>query len=451
MLDIYVISLGCPKNRVDTERLLGGLNLPGTGGVRLVQDIAKAHVALVNTCAFISPAVRESVRTVLEQAAQIVRLPAGCRPLLAVAGCLPGRYGGGELARELPEVDLWLESKAMPAWPRLIMEALGRRDPSRRPADIGVEQTVDMLCPPRFLAEAPSYAWLKICEGCGQSCSFCSIPFIRGHVRSDTLPSLEAEAAYLLEQGAKELILVAQDLTAWGRDLPGSPGLIRLLERLLPLPGLKRLRLMYLYPAGITEELLHFIRQAGPELLPYFDVPMQHAHPDVLRSMGRPFSQDPFRIIERIRAALPEAALRTSLIAGFPGETEEMFETLCSFVRNARFHNLGAFSYYAEEGTAAATLPEQLPERVRDFRRDSLMEIQAEISEEILREFVGKNLEVLVDAPHPEWPGLWTGRTWFQAPEADGVVYLSGEGLSVGDLVRAEITESFTYDLNALT
>ncbi|MCL1890137.1 MAG: MiaB/RimO family radical SAM methylthiotransferase, partial [Desulfovibrionaceae bacterium] len=302
----------------------------------------------------------------------------------------------------------------------------------------------------RLLSTGPSYAWLKICEGCGQSCAFCSIPMIRGAVRSDPEDLLADEAAALLGQGVREIILVAQDLTAWGRDLPGTPGLVRLLERLLELDGLARLRLMYLYPAGISLEFLRFVRAAGPLLLPYFDVPLQHAHPEILRRMGRPFSQSPYKIVERIRGVLPEAALRTSLIAGFPGEGEEEFQSLCAFVREARFHNLGVFSYHAEEGTEAARLPDQLPQRVKDLRRDRLMEMQAEISGEILQGYVGQSLEVLVDSAHPEWPGLWRGRAWFQAPEADGLVYLSGENLEPGQLVRAEVTESFTYDLNAL-
>jgi tRNA-2-methylthio-N6-dimethylallyladenosine synthase/ribosomal protein S12 methylthiotransferase len=361
-----------------------------------------------------------------------------------VAGCLPGRFGRSVLAKDLPEVDLWLETKDLPSWPALILEALaGTPETASLAAALGCG-------PGRILSTGPSYAWLKISEGCGQACSFCTIPLIRGQLRSSGADELEAEARLLLEQGVKEIILVAQDLTAWGRDLDKAPGLVHLLERLLSLPGMARLRLMYLYPAGIDDKLLSFIRSAGPVLLPYFDVPLQHAHPDVLARMGRPFSRNPHKTVERIRAFLPEAALRTSLIAGFPGESEEQFETLCSFVRETRFHNLGVFSYCAEEGTPAAALPGQIPERVKDFRRDSLMEIQGEISEELLRECIGQRLEILVDAPHHEWPGLHVGRAWFQAPEVDGVTYVSGEGAAPGALVSAEITESFTYDLNAL-
>jgi tRNA-2-methylthio-N6-dimethylallyladenosine synthase/ribosomal protein S12 methylthiotransferase len=445
-VNVYPISLGCPKNRVDTERLLGSLRRQGGGlpGVRVLKRLKNAHLVLINTCAFISPAIRESARVILENAGRIAALPAPERPLLAVAGCLPGRFGRSALAKNMPEVDLWLETRDMPSWPALILEALSK---TPRTASLAA----GLSCGPgRILSTGPSYAWLKISEGCGQACSFCAIPLIRGQVRSSGTDELEAEAGLLLEQGVKELVLVAQDLTSWGRDLDNSPGLVRLLERLLPLPGLARLRLMYLYPAGLDDELLSFIRSAGPVLLPYFDVPLQHAHPDILARMGRPFSRNPFRAVERIRSFLPGAALRTSLIAGFPGESEKQFETLCAFVREARFHNLGVFSYYAEEGTPAASLPGQLPERVKDFRRDSLMEIQAEISEELLGECVGQRLELLVDAPHPEWPGLHIGRTWFQAPEVDGVTYVSGRGALPGALVSAEITESFTYDLNAL-
>ncbi len=448
MLNIYSISLGCPKNRVDTERLLGSIST-ATGSsraaVRLVKHLKSAHIAIINTCAFISPAVQESVSTILQVAEGIQKMPAAKRPLLAVAGCLPGRFGQKELGAELPEVDLWLETGSMDEWPGKIIAALQK---SRLADACGARALA--AGSGRTLSTGPSFAWLKISEGCGQACSFCTIPFIRGKVRSLNAEFLAAETARLLDGGVKEIALVAQDLTSWGRDLGAGHDLKRLLERLLPLPGLKRLRLMYLYPAGLTDDLLGFIRDAGAPLLPYFDVPLQHAHPDVLTRMGRPFSHSPFKVVERIRAFLPQAALRTSLIAGFPGETEEQFETLVKFVREARFQNLGVFSYYAEEGTPAAAMPGQLPDEVKDARRDRIMRIQAEISADLLAQYAGQTMDILIDAPHPEWPGLYVGRTWFQAPEVDGVTYISGENIAPGDMVSAEITETFDYDLNAL-
>ncbi len=430
MLSVYSISLGCPKNRVDTERLLGALP-----GIVPVDDPRKAAFVLINTCGFIAPAIQESVRAILTAVRDLGGLPPEKRPLLVVAGCLVGRYGQAALAPDLPEVDLWLDNRELEAWPGLLARALGLP---------GVPE------PGRLLSTGPSYAWLKISDGCDHKCSFCTIPSIRGAFRSTPADALEREARLLLGQGVKELIVVAQDTTAWGKDLGLKHGLKSLLERLLPLDGLARLRVMYLYPAGLSRDLLGFLRDAGPPFVPYFDVPLQHAHPDVLSRMGRPFARNPRQVTERIREFFPEAALRTSLIVGFPGESEEHFEALHQFVLETRFMHLGVFAFQSEEGTGAHEMPDQVPDRVKEWRRDTLMLTQGEISEELLGEYVGRRLDILVDAEHPEWPGLHTGRAWFQAPESDGVTYVSGPGVEPGALVDAEITEAQTYDLVAL-
>ena len=429
MLKIHAISLGCPKNRVDTERALGSL-----GPVRMTDHLGRADLVFINTCGFILPAVEESVRTVLEAIAHRARLRR--RPLLAVAGCLAGRYGATALAKELPEVDVWLDNKTLEDWPVLLARALRR----------------ERAAPGRLLSTGPSYAWLKIGDGCRHACTFCTIPVIRGAQRSSPLDELEQEARALLDQGVRELALVAQDLTDWGRDLEKRKGLADLLARLLRLEGLVWLRLLYLYPAGITPRFLAFMKEASAEhkLLPYFDIPLQHAHPEILAKMGRPFARDPRRIVDAVRAALPDAALRTSLITGFPGETERHFATLRAFVREARCDHLGVFSYRAEEGTPAADMPGQMPEAVKEERRAELMRLQTEISAKKLETLAGKRMRVLVDAAHPEWPGLHTGRVWLQAPEIDGVTYVSGPGVLPGALVEAEIVETREYDLSAL-
>ncbi len=430
MISIYSISLGCPKNRVDTEHALGGI-----GPVRTVDAPEQADLVFVNTCAFIAPAVEESVRTLVSLAHDLAALPR--RPLLAVAGCLVGRYTAAALAEDLPEVDLWLDVDDTASWAGRILSALAPRGiPPQAP-------------PGRLLSTGPSYAWLKISDGCRHACAFCTIPSIRGPLRSTPAGFLAEEARLLLQSGVKELVLVAQDVTAWGRDK--SNNLTYLLEKILPLPGLARLRLMYLYPAGLTDSLLGFLRAAGPPFVPYFDIPLQHAAGPVLARMGRPFARNPRAAIERIRKHFPEAALRTGVIVGFPGETEKDFEELCDFVRETRFHHLGVFAYEAEEGTPAATMPTQVPDRLKQWRRDVLMEIQAEISAEILAGYVGGRETVLVEAAHPEWPGLFTGRTWFQAPEVDGTTYISGPGVEAGALVEADVVESSDYDLTALT
>jgi len=429
MLKIHAISLGCPKNRVDTEHALGSL-----GPVRMVDHLGRADLIFINTCGFILPAVEESVRTVLEAITRRNGLKR--RPVLAVAGCLVGRYGATDLARDLPEVDVWLDNRALEDWPALLARALRR----------------ERAAPGRFLSTGPSYAWLKIGDGCRHACAFCTIPAIRGVQRSHPPVALEREARGLLDQGVRELVLVAQDLTDWGRDLEKRKGLTDLLERLLRLEGLVWLRLLYLYPAGITPHFLDFMKEASAEqkLLPYFDIPLQHAHPEILATMGRPFARDPHRVVDAVRAALPDAALRTSLITGFPGETERHFTALRAFVREARFDHLGVFSYRAEEGTLAADMPGQMPEAVKEERRAELMRLQAEISAEKLEALAGKRMRVLVDAAHAEWPGLHTGRIWLQAPEIDGITYVSGPGVRPGALVEADIVETREYDLSAL-
>lgn len=436
-LRIYPISLGCPKTKVDTERLLGSL-----APVELVEQIDQCDLVFLNTCSFIQPAVQESVQTILEAAADMEDLPNEERPLLAVAGCLPARYGVEELARELPEVNLWLNLDEISNWPQMIKAALNKRDTSR----FSSIQTI----PGRVAPLPPSYAYLKISEGCEHVCAFCTIPSIRGPLQSFKREHLLREAEMLVNQGAKELVLVAQDLTAYGRDLNDKLALQSLLEGLGKITGLARLRLMYLYPSGLNRDFLNFLKNLDAPLLPYFDVPVQHSHPEILANMGRPFAKNSAKTIDLIREIFPEAALRTSLIVGYPGETEKHFKHLLNFVQEMRFNNLGVFAYQQEDGTRAALLSEQIEDSIKEERRDLIMQIQAEISEEILSAQLNGQVDILVDEPQGEWPNLWIGRAWFQAPEVDGITYISGDNLQPGDLVTAEIVETGPYDLQAL-
>ena len=427
MLRIYSQSLGCPKTRVDTERLLGSL-----GPVVTVNLPEQADLVFINTCAFIAPAVQESVQAVVEMIEDIGSLPRGKRPFLAVAGCLPGRYGIADLTAELPEVDLWLHTDDIDTWAAQLSHALGLNAPA----------------PGRLLSTGPSYAWLKIGEGCRHNCSFCAIPSIRGKYASEEADKLVTEASALVADGVKELILVAQDVTAYGTDFGKDPRF--LLEKLLSLDGLRRLRLLYLYPAGLTRDLLRFLKEAGEPFVPYFDMPLQHAHPDVLRRMGRPFSGNPQEAVDRIRDVFPEAALRTTMMVGFPGESDEHFRTLMDFVEKNRFHHMGVFAFQPEEGTEAASMPDQIDDDVKESRKDALMELQSSISEDILSSYAGQRMEVLVDESSDEWPGLYTGRTWFQAPDVDGLTYVSGPGVERGAMVETDILETREYDLIAL-
>ncbi|MCR4666060.1 MAG: 30S ribosomal protein S12 methylthiotransferase RimO [Desulfovibrio sp.] len=425
-LKVYSVSLGCPKNRVDTEHLLGSLGY----GIHSVSKIGLAQLVFVNTCGFIESAVKESVRTILHIAEAVKGFKR--RPLFVVAGCLVGRYGREELAREIPEVDLWLSSEELTAWPEQLLAHLGSKAAPRNG---------------RLLSTGPSYAWLKIGEGCKHNCAFCTIPSIRGPLKATSGTELLEEARILLNEGVSELDVVAQDVTSWD---DGRWTLQTLLEKLSSLPHLLWLRLLYLYPTGLTPELLHFIRDNGNPLLPYFDVPLQHAHNDILKRMGRPFQKNPRTVVDTIKNILPEAAIRTTFIVGFPGETDSHFESLCRLVEEGYFHHVGVFAYEREEGTRAYSFENQVPREIAEERKRILLDLQREQSEKILEGYVGETMAVLVDSHNPEWPGLCNGRVWFQAPEVDGQTYISGPNVSPGAMTQAEIVESTTYDLTAL-
>jgi tRNA-2-methylthio-N6-dimethylallyladenosine synthase/ribosomal protein S12 methylthiotransferase len=438
-IPVHTISLGCPKNLVDTERILGALG----NRFRPVETPEEAEVVLINTCGFIQPAVEESIQTILEVAGDAAeRSP---RPLVAVTGCMLARYGA-EMERELPEVDVWVPLDRQHEAGDYLLRALGREVPT---GERSKAQNADAV-PERVISTGASYAYLKISEGCDRSCSFCLIPDIRGGMRSRSIESLKEEGRSLLERGVRELIVVGQDVTRYGRDLGPGRDLPALLRELASLPGLAWLRLMYLYPSGIDVRLLTSLRELMPPLLPYFDIPLQHAHPDILKAMGRPFATQPDRVVDLVRSHFPEASLRTTLLTGFPGEGEEHFRTLADFVRRKRFQHMGVFAFWAEEGVRAAEFPGQVDEEVKEARRSELMRIQAEISGEQLEACQGEEMTVLVDRPNPEWPTLYEGRVWFQAPEVDGICYVSGESLSPGDMVTARIEETRTYDLVAL-
>lgn len=433
-LPVWAQSLGCPKNRVDTERLLGSLGVE----TRLTPHMGRAALVFINTCAFIEPAARESIRAIIDAVEKLDKLKK--KPLLAVAGCLPGRYGFAELKKEFPRVDLWLAPNNQAEWPTLLAAKLRLNHPGQG----------------RLLSTGPAYAWLKIADGCDHHCSFCAIPSIKGPAVSEPRAKILAEAAELTAKGVKELDIVAQDVLAWGRDRhslnQSTETLADLLAELAALPDLAWLRLFYLYPAAITPEFLETMARIGPPLLPYLDLPFQHSEKNLLRSMGRPFGVEPEKTVALIRSILPQAALRATFIVGYPGETERDFDRLCEFVERTRFHNLGVFTFHAEEGTKAASLPLRAPAEIALERRERLMALQAGISRDILAAYVGSRMDVLVDASRcDEWPGLYAGRVWFQGPEVDGVTYVSGPGVETGALLAAEIVDSQVYDLSAIS
>ena len=434
---VFTVSLGCPKNLVDTEIMLGELV---RAGWEVVAAPEEAALLLVNTCAFIAPATQEAIDTVLELARHKDADPA---KRLVVAGCLVSRYGA-ELAAQLPEVDVFIGVNDFPGL-AAILAGPAAKNAGRLYQD-GPLFTYHSP-QPRFGATLSHLAYLKLAEGCSHRCTFCTIPRIRGPYRSRPLETLVTEARRLAGAGVRELNLVAQDTTAYGQEWGGRPGLVELVRELCQVPGLYWIRLLYAHPARLTPELLETMA-AQPRVLPYLDLPIQHAHDDILRRMGRGYGrrelEGAFRLI---RAILPQAVLRTSVMVGFPGETEAHFEALLELVAEVRFHHLGVFLYCPEEGTPAARFPDPVPRRTARQRARRLKALQARLVKERLRALVGTTEAVLVEGMSPESEYLLTGRLFSQAPDIDGQVYLTaGEG-RVGEIQPVRITRALPYDL----
>jgi|SRR5579871_3446697 len=439
MPKVHLLSLGCPKNLVDSEMMLGALT---RAGYQIAMAPEDAQVLVVNTCAFIEAAKKESIDAILE-AAEIKQRAAGRR--LVVAGCLAQRYG--EEVRELmPEVDVFVGTGNFLDLPDLLRtsEPAGER-PTPYP---GAAHLLPAADTPRITTTSFFSAYLKVSEGCNHKCAFCIIPRIRGPHESRPLASVVEEAARLAGRGVRELNLIAQDLTAYGRDLNPPTSLAELLRALARIDGLRWIRLLYCYPNFVSNELLDAIAEL-PQVVKYIDMPLQHADDAILRAMRRERSGAALeRLLERIRTRIPEVTLRTSFIVGFPGETEAAFARLMDFVRRQRFDRVGVFTYSREENTAAYDLPEQVSARVMRSRRARLMEAQAEISLALNRRMVGREVEVLVENPAAGERSRLRGRTAAQAPDIDGAVLLRG-GAEPGQIVRARVEKALTYDLHA--
>lgn len=432
---VHFRTLGCPKNRLDSEVMLGTL---ASSGYALAERLEDADVAVVNTCSFIESAREESIDAILEVADL---RGAGRLRGLVVTGCLPQRYGA-DLAKELPEVDAFVGTGEFPRIAGILDGVLAGRGRGVY-VEAGRTHLYDEHAP-RLLIGPTHTAYLKIAEGCDRVCAFCAIPGIRGRFQSRTLDSVLAEARQLAAAGAREINLVAQDSTSWGKDLarPGAAGrprlaaLLRALDRAPELEAVAWLRLLYVYPSAVTDELIEALGE-GRRLLPYVDVPLQHASDPVLRAMRRGASADrQRRLVERLRAACPDVTLRTTFLVGFPGETDADFEALCDFVREVRFDRVGVFRYSDEEGTAGFELPGKVPRRVARERHRALLALLRELQAERLGELVGREEDVLVDAGGSDRA---RGRLRSQAPEIDGEVLLRG-GAVTGRFVRARIT-----------
>lgn len=447
-MNVHFVSLGCPKNRVDTEVMLG--HATGAGHT-LVEAPEDAEVIVVNTCGFIGEAKQESIDAILEMAKH---KEAGTCRRLVVTGCLSQRYPQ-ELSADMPEVDTFLGTDEVALIPQAIA---------------GRTERVQVLETPRFLYDdraprlpsmARHTAYVKIAEGCDRPCAFCIIPKLRGPQRSRAPESVRREVEELAASGTREVCLVAQDLTTYGTDLPVSSGaaqptLASLLADIAQVEGIRWLRLHYAYPSVCGDDLLAVMADS-PRVAKYLDVPVQHVDSDVLKKMRRGYGERVVRdLVERVRTRVPNVTLRTTFIVGHPGETDEAFERLCAFVREAELDRVGVFPYSQEEGTVAALLPGRVPPKVAESRRRELLRIQRTISKKKLRAMRGRELEVLVEGASDESEYLLMGRHEGQAPEIDGQVYLGfadgaadGPPPPPGSLVRARVTHSAEYDLAA--
>ena len=438
---VSLISLGCPRTLVDSELYLGRL---AKAGFSIVDSVDGADVAVINTCSFIQDAIQESIDTVLE-AVQLKRQ--GKLKAVIVAGCLVQRFKE-DVIKELPEVDGFVGVDGFGEIDAVVQKALGGQRSSlvrRRPALPHVGN------PERVALTASHYAYLKISEGCLKGCSFCVIPKIKGPLSSRSIEELVEEAKGLVEErGVKELIVVGQDTSDYGIDRYGRPRIAELLVALGQLDGVRWIRLLYCHPRGITPELIETLRDV-PTVCKYLDMAIEHADDAVLARMNRGLTQARLRqAIERLRQDIPQITLRTSVIVGFPGETEEAFEHLLGFIRETQFERLGAFRYSHEQGSASFRYPDLVPDAIAEARYDRLMQLQRELATQINQRWLGRECEVLIDEADPSDPSVFLGRTSADCPEVDGIVYVkSPTPLSPGQFVPVRITDTYEYDLVA--
>ena len=434
------ISLGCAKNLVDTEVMLGALQ---DNGYEITEELEKAEIIIINTCTFIEKAKEESINTILE--AGQYKQYGDCKGLI-VAGCLSQQYQE-ELFTEIPEIDALIGTGS---WNR-IMEAVEAIQQGQRICIMDSMTNMYDEGMPRMMTTPDYSAYVKISEGCNNGCTFCIIPKVRGVYRSRSMESIEREVQQLAEAGVKEVVLIAQDTTYYGADLNhGTPLLSELLKRLAKIEGIEWIRMLYLYPKHFSDELLETI-MTEPKVCKYIDMPLQHINNTVLQRMNRKDTRENIvALLHKIRNRSEHITLRTSLIVGFPGETEEQFQELADFVKDIRFDHMGVFTYSQEDGTPAGVMDDQIPEEVKEERYHTLMAIQAQVSEEHNRDLEGTIHQVLIEAIDEVEPGkfLARGRLQMQAPDVDGNMYVEDvTGLSEGDIATVKVSQGFAYDV----
>lgn len=437
MIKIGFVSLGCVKNLVDTEVMLGLLK---ENAMSLTVKPEEADVLIVNTCTFIKSAKEESITTILNMAEY--KLEGRCKSLI-VAGCLGERYGQ-ELLDEMPEIDAIIGTGA---W-RRIVEAVNETLQGRRVILLEAKDTIYDEKTPRIITTPAHSAYVKIAEGCNNCCSYCVIPKVRGQFRSRTIESVVAEATRLVANGAKEINIIAQDTTSYGIDRHGRPQLVELLRELVKIPELQWLRILYCYPKYFSDELIDLIADE-PKICKYVDLPLQHANDNILQKMNRRDTRaDIETLLTKIRQRIPGVAIRSSFIVGFPGETDEEFNDLKDFVVKYKFDKVGIFTYSQEEDTPAFAMADQITEEVKQERYHELMSQQCKISETLNQSLEGRTLDVLVEGRDAEHPDISYGRSYREAPEIDGQVYVENDTHSKrGDIIKVQIAQGFTYDV----
>ncbi len=435
-MNILFISLGCDKNLVDTEVMLG---LLASKGHQMIDNEAQADVIVINTCCFINDAKEESIQTILEMADYKKE---GRLKALIVTGCLAQRYKN-EIIEEIPEVDAVLGTTSYDK----IVEAIDEALQGHSLVEMTDLDALPEVNTQRLVTTGGHFAYLKIAEGCDKHCTYCIIPKIRGNFRSVPMEKLLREAQELADQGVKELILVAQETTLYGKDIYGEKSLHKLLKELCKITGIQWIRILYCYPEEITDELIQVMKEEK-KICHYLDLPIQHASNEILKRMGRRTSKEQLiEIIGKLRKEIPDIALRTTLITGFPGETEEQHEELMDFVDEMEFDRLGVFTYSAEEDTPAASMDGQIEESVKEDRQAELMELQQDIAFDLAEDMIGQEVLVLIEGKVAD-ENAYVGRTYKDAPNVDGLIFVNtDEELMSGDFARVKVTGALEYDL----
>lgn len=435
-INISFVSLGCDKNLVDSEVMLGLLR---DKGYRLISDESKADIIVVNTCGFIKDAKEESIETIIEMGQY--KEEGSCKALI-VTGCLAQRYKE-ELVNELPEIDAILGVSNYDK----VIEAVESVLEEKQYIKIEDNEKVPTQYINRVISSTGYYAYLKIAEGCDNFCTYCIIPKIRGKIKSRTIESLVEETEYLAKQGVKEIIIVAQDTTKYGVDIYGEKSLTKLLRELCKIEDIHWIRLLYCYPEEINDELIALIKNET-KVCNYLDMPIQHINNQVLNRMARKSTKEQIEVvISKLRKEIPDICLRTTLITGFPGETQDQYEEMKRFVEEIKFDRLGVFTYSPEEDTPAAKFEDQIDEEIKEARKDEIMAIQQEISAEKNAQLVGSILDVIIEGYIPE-DKVYCGRTYRDTPEVDGMIFVNSDiELLSGDTIKAKVTASSEYDL----